>query len=39
MSDIECSNSMLKFKTIGKRLGVPIADQKTEVPVTSIDYL
>jgi hypothetical protein len=39
MSDIECSNSMFKFKTIGKRLGVPIADEKTEVPVTSIEYL
>ena len=39
MSDIECSNSMFKFKTIGKRLGVPTADEKTEVPVTSIEYL
>ena len=33
------SNSMFKFKTNCKRLGVPIADDKTEVPVTSIDYL
>ena len=39
MSDIECSNSIFKFKTICKRLGVPIADEKTEVPVTSIEYL
>jgi hypothetical protein len=30
---------MFKFKTICKRLGVPIADEKTEVPVTSIEYL
>jgi hypothetical protein len=35
----ECSNSMFKFKTNCKRLGVPIADEKTEVPVTSIAYL
>ena len=39
MSDIECSNSMFEFKTICKRLGVPIAVEKTEVPVTSIEYL
>ena len=39
MSDIECSNSMFKFKTNCKGLGVPIADEKTEVPVTSIEYL
>ena len=39
MSDIECSNSMFKFKTNCKRLGVPIADEKTEVPVTSIEFL
>jgi hypothetical protein len=35
MSDIECSNNMFKFKTICKRLGVPIADEQTEGPVTS----
>jgi hypothetical protein len=28
MSDIECSNSMFKFKAICKRLGVPIAAEK-----------
>ena len=28
MSDIECSNSMLKFKAICKRWGVPIAAEK-----------
>ena len=39
MSDIECSNSMFKFKTICKRLGVPIADEETEGPVTSMNYL
>jgi hypothetical protein len=39
MSDIECSNKMFKFKTICKRLGVPIADEKTEGPVTSMNYL
>jgi hypothetical protein len=38
MSDIECSNTMFKFKTICKRLGVPIADDKTECPVTSMNY-
>ena len=26
MSDIECSNSMFKFKPICKRLGAPITD-------------
>ena len=31
---IACLNSKLC-----KRLGVPIADEKTEVPVTSIEYL
>ena len=38
MSDIECSNTMFKFKTICNRLGVPIADEKTEGPVTSMNY-
>ena len=38
MSYIECSNSMFKFKTICKRLGVPIADEKTEGYVTSMNY-
>ena len=38
MSDIECSNNMSKFKAICKRLGVPIADEKTECPVTSMNY-
>ena len=28
MSDIECSNSMFEFKTMFKRLGVQIADEK-----------
>jgi hypothetical protein len=28
MSDIECSNSIFKFKAICKRLGVPIAAEK-----------
>ena len=28
ISDIECSNSMFKFKTICKRLGLPIAAEK-----------
>jgi len=39
MLDIECSNNMFKFKIICKRLGVPIADDKTEGPVTSMEYL
>ena len=39
MSDSECSNSMFKFKTIGKRLGVSISDGNTEGPVTSMEYL
>ena len=38
MSDIECSSSMFKFKTICKRLGVPVADEKTEEPVTSMEH-
>jgi hypothetical protein len=38
MSDIECSINMFKFKTICKRLGVPVADEKTEGPVTSMNY-
>jgi hypothetical protein len=38
MSDIECSNNILKFKTICKRLGVTIADDKTEGYVTSMEY-
>jgi hypothetical protein len=38
MSDIECSNNMFKFKTICKRLGVPIADEKIECPFTSMNY-
>ena len=38
MSDIEFSNNMFKFKTICYRLGVPIADEKTEGPVTSMEY-
>jgi hypothetical protein len=38
MSDIECSNNMFKFKTICKRLGVPIVDDKTEGYVTSMNY-
>jgi hypothetical protein len=36
MSDIECSNNMFKFKTICKRLGVPIADEKIECHFTSM---
>ena len=28
ISDIECSNSMFKFKTICKILGVPVAAEK-----------
>ena len=38
MSDIECSNSMFKFKAICKRLGVPIAAEKKEGPVKSMEY-
>ena len=38
MSDIECSNNMFKFKTICKRLRVPIADDKTDCPATSMNY-
>jgi hypothetical protein len=38
MSDIECSNTMFKFKTICERLGVPIVDDKIECPVTSMHY-
>lgn len=43
MSDIECSNSMLKFKTICKRLGNPIADKTNrrscnKYQIFSIDY-
>jgi hypothetical protein len=38
MPDIECSDNMFKFKTICIRLGVPIADVKTEGPVTSMNY-
>ena len=39
MSHSVCSNSMFKFKNICKRLGVPIADEKREGPVTSMEYL
>jgi hypothetical protein len=38
ISDIECSNTMFKFKTICKRLGVPIADEQIECPLTSMNY-
>jgi hypothetical protein len=38
MSYFECSNIMFKFKPICYRLGVPIADEKTEGPVTSMEY-
>ena len=38
MSHSVCSNSMFKFKNICKRLGVPIADEKREGPVTSMEY-
>ena len=38
MSDIECSNSIFKFKPICKRLWVPTAEEKTEGPVTSIAF-
>jgi hypothetical protein len=30
--------TLFKFETICKRLGVPIADEKTEGPVTSMNY-
>jgi hypothetical protein len=39
MSHNECLNSIIKLKTICKRLGVPIADEKTEGLVTSMEYL
>ena len=44
MSDIECSNSMFKFKTICKRLGVPIAVEKNgrscnKYVILWIDYI
>ena len=39
MSHKECLNSIIKLKTICKRLGVPIADEKTEGLVTSMEYL
>ena len=38
MSDIGCSNNMFTFNPICKRLGVAIADEKTEGPVTSMEY-
>ena len=39
MSQNECLNSIIKLKTICKRLGVPIAEEKTEGPVKSMEYL
>ena len=38
MSHSVCSYSMFKFKNICKRLGIPIADEKTEGYVTSMNY-
>ena len=39
MSHSVCSYSMFKFKNICKRLGVPIADEKTVGPLKSMEYL
>ena len=39
MSHNECLNSIIKLKTICKRLGVIITDEKAEGLVTSMEYL
>ena len=38
-NDTECLSLMSEFKNMCKQLGVPIADEKTEGPVTLMEYL